>query len=132
MKEYTAHFIPCKVRYTGPTSEFVDNFDHHDKNDQSLAKEDDATDKKVNFEVRYLRGRKLIGRPVMESADTQAFLVKRATEDENSSGSTSMALQCTAKVRTLINYERDGNDERLLEEMAKFQEHLEIANIIHS
>lgn len=127
--EYAAHFVPCKIRYTGPTEELVDHFHMDPNNDQCLRKQEIErahTEEPENLQITYLRGRKIVGQNVFKSGvDCQAYMLEKSANDD-------VTLKCSAKITNLMNYERDGNEERLLEELTKFDEFIKICDIIHS
>lgn len=123
---YTAHFVPCKVRYSGPTEEFARNFQLDSDNHQSLRKNEAETESKTSH-VTYLRGRKIIGQEFFTPEEYNAFLMKRSSDASDAS-----TLKPVAKISNLINYERDGNEERLNEELSKFNEFIKLVDIIHS
>lgn len=128
-KEYVAHLVPCKIRYTGPSEEFVDNFHMDPNDDQCLRKQEldgTNTEEPEDLHITYLRGRKIAGKNVLKSvADCQAYLLENSVND-------TATLKCSAKISELVNYERDGNQERLIEELNKFDEFIKLSDIIHS
>lgn len=123
---YKAHLVPCKIRYSGATSEFQDNFVMDNKHRQCLAKSD--ADQHCNAsQVTYIRGRKIVGREVLNSKDYSAFLMSSSAD-----ASDELTMKPIAQVTHIVNYERDGNEERLDEELTKFNELLEVSEVIHS
>ncbi|QLQ78797.1 hypothetical protein HG537_0B01450 [Torulaspora globosa] len=120
---YTAHLVPCKVRYSGPTAEFQDNFHMDSEHDKSLRKEVEQTD--VSH-VTYIRGRKIVGRQVFGSNEYRAFLM-----NSSSDASDELTMKPIATVSEVVNYERDGNESRLQEEITRLDELLELIEVIH-
>lgn len=116
LKNYELHMVPCKVRYDGPTEEFVNQL----KTDavHTNASHDDKA-------VTYLRGRKLIG-DIINIGDRVAYLVQ---SKEDTSGQISIIT--TSAVSRIINYEREGNEERLEEELKRFEELHQVNSILH-
>lgn len=123
---YTAHLVPCKVRYTGPTEEFRDNFHVDPSHDESLQKAESGA-KQGASHVSYLRGRKISGRDILPTKDHAAFLMSNSSD-----ASEAPAYTPVAKLSSVINYERDGNEERLQEEVSKFNELVEFLDLVHS
>ncbi|QLG70207.1 hypothetical protein HG535_0A01450 [Zygotorulaspora mrakii] len=138
MTEYTAHFIPCKVRYNGATEEFVDNFHCDNEDDLTLKRKEDDSLNGEKLCVRHIRGRKIVGKKFLGSDGYQTFLVKTGTREGEDGETGQISLDTTskiepiAKISSMINYERDGNEERLLEELEKFQQFLDVSDVIHS
>ncbi|SCW03119.1 LAFE_0G03356g1_1 [Lachancea fermentati] len=118
LPKYEGHFVPCKSRYTGSTLEFKDNF-KEDTEDTSTSSSDNVS--------TYVRGRKLVGKPLNFLESCSMILVEESTDAEDQT-----TMKKVADVSKLINYEREGNESRLEEEMAKFQEFLNLNDIIHS
>ncbi|CCE64755.1 hypothetical protein TPHA_0I02540 [Tetrapisispora phaffii CBS 4417] len=129
---YTAHNVPCKIRYSGPSDEFEDNF---------IFDEDNTNDMYVN----YLRGCKIVGQEINSVFDKEVncYLmdvtgdmdISESHNDKNGDSDNkkleSISLVPVAKILKVINYERDGNESRLVEEMGKFEESLELNELIH-
>lgn len=122
---YTAHLVPCKVRYSGPTVEFQDNFHMDSEHDRSL-KKDEAEQCAVSH-VTYVRGRKIVGRQVFGSGEYTAFLMNRSPD-----ASGELTMKQIARVSGIVNYERDGNESRLQEEIGRLEELLELSEVVHS
>lgn len=123
---YTAHLVPCKVRYTGPTTEFQDNLLMDSEHHRSLKKAEPEQQSNVSH-VTYIRGRKIAGQEVLGSDQYATFLMNSSTDASGDSH-----MKPMAKVSNVINYERDGNEDRLQEELEKFNELLELTELIHS
>ncbi|KAL6942788.1 hypothetical protein ACO0RG_001749 [Hanseniaspora osmophila] len=106
---YDAHLVPCIINYDGNTSELPKNFDSETEASKNIATE--SLDKR---EVKYLRGRKLVGQEVNlatpENSNFQTYIFDTDTN------------QICSKVSALYNYEREGNEKRLIAESARFHE----------
>lgn len=68
-----------------------------------------------------------MGKPLNFLESCSMILVEESTDAEDQT-----TMKKVADVSKLINYEREGNESRLEEEMAKFQEFLNLNDIIHS
>lgn len=116
---YQAHFVPCKVRYSGTTQEFKDQF-------QLDQEEMQGTRAGKDEYVTYIRGRKIVGKEITALEGCLATLVEETTDPDGNT-----TWQPVASLSKLVNYEREGNEGRLEEEMGKFQEFVELADLIH-
>lgn len=125
---YAAHLVPCKVRYTGATEEFKDNFRMDLSHGESLKKVEPDSQHNTSH-VTYFRGRKVVGQEILSSSDYDAFLMSTS---EASDASETKIAKPIAKISSVINYERDGNEDRLREEIDKFNEFIELNDIVHS
>lgn len=125
---YSAHLIPCKVRYTGPTDEFKSNFELDASNDEVSGQSEKESNQDVSH-VTYLRGRKIIGQELLPTKDYAAFLMSTPSESPEAPGT---AMKPVARLSSVTNYEREGNEERLQEEMGKFNDFIELNDIVHS
>lgn len=123
-KKYTAHYIPCKIRYDGESTEFENNFIF----DEDEMKERNKNDDHATMYVNYLRGRKILGKKVVIE-NSRAFLMDGKIDTTAADGG---SVDVVAEVSSMINYERDGNESRLQDEMARFQEYLQLSDIVHS
>ncbi|QLL31284.1 hypothetical protein HG536_0B01460 [Torulaspora globosa] len=123
---YTAHLVPCKVRYSGPTAEFQDNLHMDSEHHRSLKKPEAEQQCDVSH-VTYIRGRKIVGRQVFGSAEYTAFLM-----NSSSDASGDLTMKPIARVSEIVNYERDGNEGRLHEEVGRLEELLELSDMVHS
>lgn len=115
-KQCQAHLVPCKIRYTGQTDELEEQF---------------IMDKQVisplheNRNVTYIRGRKVIGEQVVFHDRTTYIMSTREDDSGN------LLIEPTYKVTEIFNYEREGNEERLTDEISKFIECRELDSLIH-
>ncbi|CCC68939.1 hypothetical protein NCAS_0B08550 [Naumovozyma castellii] len=128
---YTASFVPLKIRYNGPTTEFVNNF----KDNKTPTKDDEinnySTDTTNTTHTTFIRGRCLHGTPVnkyFESAS--AHVIGKSKQTDNDIENQTYTVQST--VNSIINYEREGNTQRLTEELAHLKEFVQLQNHIHS
>ncbi|SCV03281.1 LANO_0G03202g1_1 [Lachancea nothofagi CBS 11611] len=115
-KCYELHLVPCKIGVTGPTKQLEEHF-------QVDAEESHEEELKV---VTYIRGRKIIGKPVPLLDDHELVALEPQTSLNGE-----RELKVLAKVSNIYNYEREGNEKRLQEEMLKFEEFLQLAELIH-
>ncbi|EDO19054.1 hypothetical protein Kpol_2000p18 [Vanderwaltozyma polyspora DSM 70294] len=136
-KEYLGHLVPCKIRYNGPSDEFTDNFNMD--NEEMEVLNNDVADESKQVYVNYIRGRKIIGQDVLPifGEGSKAFLTENvissdATMEEEFDNTESINAKPIATLNKLINYERDGNESRLSSELQKFQEYIELNDIIHN
>lgn len=111
-----AHLVPCRVRLTGPTEEFEDQIIMDNEN-TNLAHQ--------NMNVTYVRGRKIIGQPV-EFRNSDYFLVQSSEDNEGNA-----TMKPISKLSQIVNYEREGNEDRLLEEIKRFNELRNLEALIH-
>ncbi|SCU99449.1 LAME_0G03224g1_1 [Lachancea meyersii CBS 8951] len=114
---YELHLVPCKIGITGSTTELSNNF-------AKDAKESSSSENKA---VTYIRGRKIVGKTVEPLNDTHKIVVVEQLAQSDSS----KEYQQAGEISQIYNYEREGNEHRLHEEMQKFQEFLELAELIH-
>lgn len=114
--EYTMHLVPCKIRVAGPTAELTTNFDE----DLEESKTDGSR------VVNYIRGRKLVGKSLSCFQDCDIVLL-----DQDCEASTGTNFTPSGRVSSIVNYEREGNEQRLQEEMEKFNEFLQLSETIH-
>ncbi|SCU95942.1 LAFA_0G03312g1_1 [Lachancea sp. 'fantastica'] len=116
--EYELHLVPCKIGTTGPTKEMASGFRR------------DADEPKQESEgsVTYLRGRKIIGKAVFPQKDRYTVVALEPCETTNN---TSLDHKKAAEISHIYNYEREGNEQRMHEEMDKFHEYLELSDLIH-
>lgn len=115
-KQYDMHLVPCRIRTTGHTNELANNF----KKDAEESAEDNSQ------VVTYIRGRKIIGKPLTYLDRFQTVLLEPVQDPE-----TPNTYKETARIGMVFNYEREGNEARLQEEISKFEEHLQLADVIH-
>ncbi|CDO92802.1 unnamed protein product [Kluyveromyces dobzhanskii CBS 2104] len=113
---HQVHLVPCKVRYTGPTNEFEDQF-IMDENTNDLSHE--------NKHVSYIRGRKVIGESVIFK-DSVSYITSSHEDEEGN-----LLIEPSHKVNDIFDYEREGNEDRLSEELSKFKELRELEALIH-
>ena len=76
-----------------------------------------------NKEVLYLRGRKLIGEPIVLK-DQVAYLANEDTTDQ--------IIYLELKVNSLENFEREGNTARLTNEKENLLEYIDLTNTMMS
>ncbi|KAH3899759.1 uncharacterized protein SCDLUD_004047 [Saccharomycodes ludwigii] len=119
---FSVHLVPCLIDYNGPTQELPGNFDKEVVKDGEIA-----------YEARYLRGHKIIGKKVQMKWNFQPFLIdicQVSGEDEDLGSDTAQCqnIKILGQCREIVNYEREGNESRLNEEMTKFEEYLELMN----
>ena len=78
-----------------------------------------------NRNVTYIRGRKVIGEQVV--FDDRTTYIMSTREDDSGN----LLIEPTYKVTEIFNYEREGNEERLTDEISKFIECRELDSLIH-
>ncbi|ADJ41794.1 AFR749Cp [Eremothecium gossypii ATCC 10895] len=67
--------------------------------------------------LNHIRGRKIVGKDILSKfPDSNAYLAR----PDN-----------VATLNAILNCERDGNDQRLLSELHKFHENLDLNDAIH-
>lgn len=115
--QYTLHYIPAKINYNGPTAEFTNNF------------EEDPELSKTNH-ITYFRGRKLVGQNINKQETLVPYIQQQNLEDD--SKDECIKTKDLINIREIYNYEREGNDSRLNIELSKYNEFVDICNIIHS
>ncbi|SCV00816.1 LAMI_0G07470g1_1 [Lachancea mirantina] len=124
--EYEVSLVPCKIRFNGSTTEFQAHF---------MDDQEDLRKTNDNL-VTSIRGRKIIGKKLKFFEDSKIVLadVVESTDDDSSNNAAckTKSYQETAVVTQLVNYEREGNESRLEEEMHKFGEYLELVRMIHN
>ncbi|CCF59052.1 hypothetical protein KAFR_0G00190 [Kazachstania africana CBS 2517] len=113
------HLIPARVKYTGPTTEFEDNF----KNDPNESES----------HVRYLRGKKLLGTDILSSIPGRKgyIIEKKNGKADEGQEQEKEAYITSGPLTSVINYEREGNEKRSEDEVSKFQEYISLIDIIH-
>nr|CCA89258.1 ribonuclease H2 subunit [Kluyveromyces marxianus]CCA89270.1 ribonuclease H2 subunit [Kluyveromyces marxianus] len=116
-KNYTAHLVPCKVRQTGPTTEF---------NDQFILDEELIEPTQQGKSVTYIRGRKIVG-DELRFEDSSCFVVKTSQD-----GLGNNLVEPVFNVAKIVNYEREGNEERLINELTNFEELRHLESLIHT
>ncbi|CUS25106.1 LAQU0S27e00232g1_1 [Lachancea quebecensis] len=115
-KLYDMHLVPCKIRATGHTNELANN----------LEKDTEESADNNSRVVTYIRGRKVVGKSLACLERFQTILLEPSSDPE-----TSNAYRETARIGTAFNYEREGNESRLQEELSKFEEYLQLTDVIH-
>ncbi|CCH58381.1 hypothetical protein TBLA_0A05880 [Henningerozyma blattae CBS 6284] len=116
-----AHLVPCIIHFNGQSDEIKTNL----KFDQEEEKNH------TNKFVTYFRGRKLIGQDVLkllnENNKVKAFVMEDTTNIQNNK-----QFHVVSTLDKVINYEREGNEDRLDMEMSKLREFIDVTNLIHS
>lgn len=115
---HTLHFIPAKINKDSITSEFKD----------ALIDETPAGE----YNTVYLRGKQLKGKAVKVEILQPCIIQSTEPNEENDSNTTIINNANILKLNSIINYEREGNEERLINEHNKFNEFMNITNLIHS
>ncbi|SCU96898.1 LADA_0H03334g1_1 [Lachancea dasiensis] len=113
---YDVHLVPCKIKVTESTKELDSGFD------QDL-EESNSNEAKV---VRYIRGRKVVGCLAPFQQDSTILAVSSLLSHDGQK-----EFEQIAYVDHIYNYEREGNEPRLREEMEKFAEYINLAELIH-
>ncbi|KAL6947302.1 hypothetical protein ACO0QE_002185 [Hanseniaspora vineae] len=117
LPHYDAHLVPCIINYDGSTSELPKNFESEPEASKSIESQPSGT-----REIKYLRGRKLVGQEVsISTPENKNFETYILDTDSN---------KICCKVNALFNYEREGNEKRLVAESARFHEFLETMETI--
>ncbi|CAL9731628.1 hypothetical protein MOUN0_M01772 [Monosporozyma unispora] len=111
------HFIPAKINSDCSTTELANELFNE-------TPEEDYT-------TIYLRGRKLKGKPVLVESLIPCLIQKTEIEEQNDSNSTIINNDDILTLTSIINYEREGNEERLDKEHERFHEFMDITNLIH-
>ncbi|CEP64394.1 uncharacterized protein LALA0_S11e03092g [Lachancea lanzarotensis] len=118
LTHYELHLVPCKIGTTGPTEELKNGF-----------QEDTAeSNKEQSKTVTYLRGRKIVGKAVTPQKGDYKIV---ALTSFGTSDTTTSSYKQTAEISHIYNYEREGNEQRRDDEMDKFQEYLELTDLIN-
>ncbi|CCK69194.1 ribonuclease H2 subunit C family protein KNAG_0C00800 [Huiozyma naganishii CBS 8797] len=108
---YTVHMVPCKIRYTGPTKELTNNMIIEETNDK--------------YNSTYITGHKIRGREVDTSQQMLSpYILKDNPETTTDEKLSTISSKNASPIQHLINYEREGNESRLVEEMSKLEEFL--------
>lgn len=78
-----------------------------------------------NKHVSYIRGRKVIGESVIFK-DSVSYITSSHEDEEGN-----LLIEPSHKVNDIFDYEREGNEDRLSEELSKFKELRELEALIH-
>lgn len=115
--KYSVHFVPFKVNNNIKTTEFQDSFINETNNS--------------NYRILYLRGRKFIGKDV-DHITLKPYIVATNSIPKDAQNQTQIiAKNNLTKLHSLTNYEREGNEERLIDEHHKFKELIDLTTLIH-
>ena len=114
---YTIHFLPCKINKDIKTEEFKDSFIN-----ENLTK---------NNTTLYLRGRKLIGKEIIHNKLEPYIFSNDITDIPTTDNTTTIHKSKLKKLNTFVNYEREGNEQRLIDEHNKLYEFIDLTNLIH-
>lgn len=115
---HTLHFIPAKINTDSTTSEFKD----------ALIDETPGGE----YITVYLRGKQLKGKPVELNHLQPCIIQSEESGVADDNDTTVVNNNDILKLKNISNYEREGNEERLVNEHNRFIEFMDITNLIHT
>ncbi|KAK5779601.1 uncharacterized protein PWA37_002777 [Arxiozyma heterogenica] len=114
---FTLHFVPCKTDNNTKTTEFNDLLTDKDLNDKYLS--------------IYIQGRNLLGKEILNDTLQPYLISTNSIIEDDQNQKQIIETNKLKKLNKVINYEREGNEERLKQEHDKLSEYIILTNIIH-
>ncbi|CCD22226.1 uncharacterized protein NDAI_0A00680 [Naumovozyma dairenensis CBS 421] len=123
------NFVPIKIHMNDKTKEFSNNFIVTNTPIQL------GNNKQWNRLETFLRGAKLIGTDISLHDNETLILSQREIQDNDSLSTTCDPKQIyvvDSTIDKMLNFEREGNEQRIEEELNKFYEYIQLNNLLHN
>lgn len=120
-KQYIAHLVPTRVQIDSKTSEFKTALNNETPNSE--------------ITTTYIRGKQIKGKSVHVETLTPYIIsqgrTKNELDEQENNNTETLVISDLIPIQQIINYEREGNEERLQMELSKFNEYLDLTNTIN-